>query len=141
MTRNRTMYLSIVVLAIVAAVQGAEGQQARHSTSPQTTRSDTAPPDSVRVVANAHYGAGKFHRAMLGDGWRDIWGKPIVVPVLQMEKLGGGLEAKEVGGGHQTRSLRFKSKDGRSWTFRPLYKAKLDNLEQFEGTVVMDLIR
>ncbi|MEO7964281.1 MAG: BamA/TamA family outer membrane protein [Gemmatimonadaceae bacterium] len=141
MTRARSMYLSIVVVMNVAVALTAQGQQAKRSSTTQTTRSDTVPPDSVRVVANAHYEAGKFHRAMLGDGWRDIWGKPIVVPVLQMEKLGGGLEAKEVGGGHQTRSLRFKSKDGRSWTFRPLYKAKLDNLEQFEGTIVMDLIR
>ncbi len=145
MTSHRVFLTTVVCLttAAVSPVFSQESHVNRMSSPSRTVRKGdtTAPADSARVVANGRYGASRFHRQMLGDGWRDLWGTPIVVPVLNLDQFAGGLEAKEIGGGHQTRSLRLKSKDGRSWTFRPLFKSKLDNVAQWDGTVVMDILR
>ncbi|MBC7893967.1 MAG: BamA/TamA family outer membrane protein [Cytophagaceae bacterium] len=97
--------------------------------------------DSVRVVANGRYDAGRVHRFFLGDTYRDIWETPITVPVIDLARFAGGLKATEEGGGNQTRSLRFESADGRTWTFRPLTKDKLSVVERFEGSVIMDLFK
>lgn len=97
--------------------------------------------DSVQVVANGRYDAGSVHRFFLGDTYRDIWETPITVPVLDLERFAGGLKATEEGGGNQTRTLRFESADGRTWTFRPLKKDKLSVVERFEGSVIMDVFK
>jgi hypothetical protein len=65
-------------------------------------------PDSVVIPASTRYRAGPFHRAMLGDNYRDLWATPIKVPVLYPSQVEGGLKATEQGGGNQTRSLRLK---------------------------------
>ena len=97
--------------------------------------------DSVVVVANGRYDAGNVHRFFMGDTYRDIWEQPITVPVLDLERFAGGLKPTEEGGGMQTRSLRFESADGRTWTFRPLTKDKLSVIAGWEGTPVMALFR
>lgn len=97
--------------------------------------------DSVVVVANGRYDAGKVHRYLMGNTYRDIWEQPITVPLLDLTRFAGGLTPTEEGGGNQTRSLRFKAADGRTWTFRPLTKDKLSVILAWEGTPIMDLFR
>lgn len=50
-------------------------------------------PDSIRVVASGQYQAGGFHRLILGDGYRDVWAAPLRVPVLDLDKVAGGLRS------------------------------------------------
>jgi hypothetical protein len=107
----------------------------------QSAKKHPASKDSVVVKANGRYGAGQFHRKMLGDTYRDVWGTPIKVPVLDLKTYAGGLKPTEVGGTAQTKSLRFVGADGRTYTFRPVYKDRLAFLEPFENTIIVDIFR
>lgn len=132
MSTCRTYRLVSVVALTALASFGADAQ----STKKQPTSKD-----SVVVKAFGHYGAGGFHRMMLGDGYRDVWGTPIKVPVLDLKAYAGGLKATELGGTAQTRSLRFVGANGRDYTFRPVYKDRLAFLKPFENTIIIDLFR
>ncbi|MGE0552447.1 MAG: BamA/TamA family outer membrane protein [Gemmatimonadales bacterium] len=79
-------------------------------------------PDSVTVVPGAEHQAGGLHRFLLGDTHRDLWTTPIRAPVLDLDGFAGGMQAYERGGSKQTRSLRFRAGDGRTFTFRALEK-------------------
>ncbi len=59
---------------------------------------------------------------MLGSGYRDLWGTPISVEVLDLRKEAGGLTPVRRVGGQQTKGLAFQGADGRSYTFRGLEK-------------------
>ncbi|MGQ0539695.1 MAG: hypothetical protein ACT4R6_12165, partial [Gemmatimonadaceae bacterium] len=123
-----------VALAALAALASSElgTQNANHN---------AASKDSVTVQASNRYGASDFHRYMLGDNYRDIWGTPIRVPLLDLKRYAGGLTPTETGGGRQTRSLRLAAANGIVYTFRPVYKARLEALSEFENTIVIDIFR
>lgn len=95
--------------------------------------------DTVVLPASRKYEAGAFHRMMLGDNYRDLWETPIKVPVLDIGEFDGGLKATEMGGGNQTKSLRLETKDGREYTFRPIYKERLVLPGNLDGTIVEDI--
>src|SRR3954467_728066 len=63
--------------------------------------------DSVTVVPGAIYGAGGFHRFILGDNYRDEWTTPIKVPVLDLKSFHGGLTPEKEGGGMQAKNLHL----------------------------------
>lgn len=107
----------------------------------QRAKRNPASKDSVVVKANGRYGASGFHRLMMGDGYRDVWGTPIKVPVLDLRTYAGGLKATEVGGTAQTKSLRLVGANGWTYTFRPVYKDRLAFLKPFENTIIMDVFR
>lgn len=81
-----------------------------------------APESTVVAAPGARYRASGLHRFFLGGTYRDLWATPIRVPVLDLERFAGGLTASERGGSAQTRSLRFRSGDGRTFVFRSLDK-------------------
>ncbi|HEX6643646.1 MAG TPA: hypothetical protein VF037_03160, partial [Gemmatimonadales bacterium] len=78
--------------------------------------------DTVVTAADSSHGAGPMHRFFFGSGYRDLWVKPIRVPVLDLDAFHGGLEATESGGGQQTKSLRLENDEGWEWTFRSVQK-------------------
>jgi len=65
---------------------------------------------------------GWLGRLFLGSQWRDLWTTPIEVPVLDLGSFDGGLTPDREGGGLETSSLHFKSKNGRHWAFRSVDK-------------------
>lgn len=69
-------------------------------------------------AASTRYRAGPIRRALLGEGWRDAWSAEIRVPVLDPDTFAGGLTPVRQGNGNQTRSLRLRGADGRSYVFR-----------------------
>src|SRR5581483_10503448 len=77
---------------------------------------------TVTIVPGARYRAGWLHRAFFGSRYRELWATPITVPVLDLRTYAGGLRPTRKGGGKQTRSLRFKSADGRRFAFRSVDK-------------------
>ena len=87
--------------------------------------SDVRPPatDSTVVIPGAEYAAGSFQRFLLGDNYRDLWTTPIRVPVLNLRSFAGGLKVEKLGGGLQTKSLRFSAEDGNEYVFRTVDKA------------------
>lgn len=80
------------------------------------------PGDTVWATPGAGYAAGSFHRFVLGDGYRDLWTVPVPAQVLDLDTYAGGLTLEGLGGGNQTRSLRFVSADGTDYNFRSIDK-------------------
>jgi hypothetical protein len=97
--------------------------------------------DSVVVVAGDLYRAGSFHRALLGDNYRDAWTTPIKVPVLDLKSFAGGLTPTKEGGGAQTKSLRFDGADGSEWVFRSVRKEFTILPQQYKGTIIWYIVR
>jgi hypothetical protein len=98
-------------------------------------------PDSVEVIAGPIFAAGSFHRSMLGDNYRDLWTRPVRLPVLHISTFAGGLTPIKVGGGKQTRSLRLATADSVEYVFRPNFKTGVNLPEDFEGTLVWWIFR
>tara|TARA_R110002049_G_scaffold242357_1_gene416167 strand:+ start:10614 stop:14318 length:3705 start_codon:yes stop_codon:yes gene_type:complete len=92
-----------------------------------------------------------FFTTIWGDHYRDLYSKNIKVSVATLDTLYGGLEVVREGGGHQTRSLRLKDKDGREYNLRALRKSATQYLQtvlfknsyiedEFQQTKIEDLI-
>lgn len=104
-----------------------------------TTAAPRPGEDSVTVQASRKYGASGVHSFLLGDNYRDLWYKPITVPVLDLGKYAGGLTALEEGGNAQTRNLHLRGGDGREYVFRPVFKEVLELPDVFKRTLVEDI--
>ncbi|WP_027394621.1 metallophosphoesterase [Aquimarina latercula] len=92
-----------------------------------------------------------FYESIWGDHYRDLYGKKIKIKVAILDTLYGGLEVVRKGGGHQTRSLRLKSKDDREYNMRALKKSGVKFLqstvfqsnyieESLENTISEDIL-
>ncbi|GAA4271958.1 metallophosphoesterase [Aquimarina gracilis] len=93
-----------------------------------------------------------FYESIWGDHYRELYGTKINAKVALLDTLYGGLEVVLRGGGHQTRSLRLKTKDGREYNMRALKKSGVkflqstvfkDNYieESLENTVSEDILK
>lgn len=78
--------------------------------------------DSVRTTLGKTYPASATHRFFFGDLNRHLWDIPLVLPVLDLARVGGGLEPVELTGGKQTIGLRFVGEDGLEYEFRAIVK-------------------
>jgi hypothetical protein len=90
--------------------------------------------ESVTVAAGARYQAGVLHRWFAGSAYRDLWATPIRVPVFDWSTYAGGLHPTKLGGGMQTKSLRFETAGGAEYVFRLSDKSVLSTPEQVQGT-------
>lgn len=70
-----------------------------------------------------------FFETLWGDHYRKMYSQKITVPVATLDTLYGGLEIVRKGGGHQTRSLRLKNKDGKELNMRALKKSATQYLQ------------
>jgi hypothetical protein len=95
---------TLIALAIIAALA-----------TPGSGRAETGV-----VVVGESYERNRVHRALLGDGYRDLWNTPIEVEILHLEEA--GLRPVERVGSNQTYSLALVGADGRAYTFRSLDK-------------------
>ena len=68
--------------------------------------------DSLVVIPGEHYKSGPVYEFFMGKHWRDIWTSEVKVKILDMNTYAGGLDPIKLGGGQQTRSLRFQGGDG-----------------------------
>ena len=78
--------------------------------------------DSAVVIPGPEYAAGGFQRFLLGANYRDLWTTPLRVQVLNLRSFAGGLKVEKLGGGLQTKSLRFAAEDGNEYVFRTVDK-------------------
>ena len=98
-------------------------------------------PDSATVVIGEDFAAGGFHRAMLGDNYRDLWTRQVRLPVLHLSTFAGGVKALRVSGGKQTRSLRIAGPDSVEYVFRPIYKEGVNLPDEWKGSLVYSIFR
>jgi hypothetical protein len=86
-----------------------------------------------------------------GDRYRDDFGVEVKAPTVDLDTLFGGLTVIRKGGGHQSKSLRFKDKQGREYVMRALRKNAVQYLQavafkdqyvtgQFTNTYTEDLL-
>ena len=102
---------------------------------------DTFPNEvEVSVYSNDETDKSGFYEALLGDRYRNLYSKKIKVPVATFDTLYGGLEIIRKGGGHQTRSLRLKDKEGKEYNLRALRKSATQYLQAvvFKDTYIQD---
>ena len=79
--------------------------------------------DSIEVSAKARYDSvSRTHRSLFGENFRKEWAAPTRVQVIKISEILGGLTPTQRGGGHQTRSLRLKDKNGKEWVLRSIEK-------------------
>ena len=77
---------------------------------------------------------------ILGHDYRDLWGTPIEVEVLNLNTVAGGLKPVMRVGGRETLGLAMKGQDGRDYTFRGVDKSVSGVVpEEFRGTAVENL--
>ena len=122
--------LSVVIVTSAISSAGAQNPTVRNVGT-----------DSVVVMAGETYKAGRFHRFLLGDNYRDEWTTPIKVPVLNLRTFHGGLRPLKAGGGAQTISLRFAASDGSEYVFRSVKKRFSILPEQYKGTIIWYIVR
>jgi hypothetical protein len=79
--------------------------------------------DSVEVQVHPQYDAVTgVHRFIFGENYRKEWSMRVTLPVIKISEIYGGLVFNKTGGGHQTRSLRFKDRTGKEWALRSVEK-------------------
>lgn len=122
---GRSRHGVIVLAAVLAAVPLSAQERA---------------PSTVTVAAGARYAAGGLHRLLFGTDYRALWTTAVRVPVLDLRTFGGGLTPTTVGGGFQTKSIRFRGADGYQYGFRSVDKDPAVLPPEFEGTFVEDLV-
>lgn len=76
---------------------------------------------TVTIPSGTEYERSGLWRALYGETWRDVWGAPITVPVLDLDTYAGGLTPYQAGG-NQSRTLRMRGADGRIYMFRSTNK-------------------
>ncbi len=81
-----------------------------------------------------------FFESVWGDHYRDVYSTKIKAKVATLDTLYGGLEIVRKGGGHQTRSLRLKTKSGKELNMRALRKSATQYLQTvlFKDTYIQD---
>lgn len=93
----------------------------------------------------------KSQRFFWGERYRKYYGTKVTAPTVNLDTLFGGMTPIRKGGGHQSKSLRLKSKDGREFVMRALRKSGTKYLQavafkdeyvegQYDGTGVEKLI-
>jgi hypothetical protein len=97
----------------------------------------------VRVIPGEEYEAGAVRKKLLGEGWRDLWTTRIAVPVFDIGTYAGGLKVTKRGGGHQTKTLRFATNDGREILFRSVNKYPVGQAmpEPIQHSLLGDIIQ
>ncbi|GAB2770573.1 metallophosphoesterase [Salinimicrobium soli] len=124
--------------------------------APEPVNLDTLPDTFPQIVEASVYKPeetekSEAYESIWGDRYREIYGTKIKAEVVDLDTLYGGMEVIRAGGGHQTRSLRLKDKNGRDYNMRALKKSAVQFLQtvafkdasvesDFENTLAEDII-
>lgn len=93
-----------------------------------------------------------FHNYVWGKRYRRYYGTEVNVPTVNLDTLFGGLKVFRKGGGHQSKSLHFKNKEGKRYVLRAIKKSATVYLQamafkdqyiagQFDGTFTERLLQ
>ncbi|WP_290628636.1 phosphoesterase [Altibacter sp.] len=92
-----------------------------------------------------------FFKSFWGNHYRAVYGTKVEAKVAVLDTLYGGLTIERPGGGHQTKSLRLLTKEGKEYNMRALKKSAtqflksttfkgIDGEKYFSETVTEELI-
>jgi hypothetical protein len=94
------------------------------------------------MILGERFRAGWLKRWILGSDYRDLWTTPIEVPVLDLNRVAGGLTPQRTGGFGQSIALHFAGADGRSYKVRSLDKDPTRRIwDELKDTVVDDILQ
>ena len=95
---------------------------------------------SIAIAGPRYAKAPGGQERILGHDYRDLWGTPIEVEVLNLNTVAGGLKPVMRVGGRETLGLAMKGQDGRDYAFRAVDKSVSGVVpEEFRGTAVENL--
>ena len=95
-----------------------------------------------RAIGGVEYKAGALKRLFLGSHYRNSWTTEITVPYLNIDTTFGGLSPYKVGGGRQTKALKFQAGNGHRYTFRSVNKDPAKALRpRLRETFVLPLVK
>src|SRR5258705_10621130 len=77
----------------------------------------------VTRPAGKQYSVSGWKTLWWGKHYRKEWATPVQFPVLKISAIDGGLEPIKVGGGHQTKTLRLISANGKEYVLRTIDKS------------------
>ncbi len=98
--------------------------------------------DSFPIMpAGKQYTASGWKMFWWGKHYRKEWATPVSFPVLHISTVDGGLTPLKVGGGHESKTLRLLSANGREYVLRTMDKTH-DALipEELKGTFINDIV-
>jgi hypothetical protein len=108
----------------------------------EMSRSHLFADSTIRANITDNYEKGLFARFWIGDGYRDVWGQEVTLPVFDIRSEHGGLNILKRGGGMQSRSIRMENNNGKQYVLRSANKfaGKLLSKE-FQQTVAEDVLQ
>jgi hypothetical protein len=107
----KKLYLSTALLFI--AVTASNAQIAGYLTGA----------DSITAAVHASYNKGnRIHRFLFGENFRKEWAAQVKLPLIDINKIEGGLTPVKLGGGMETKSIRMLDKAGQEWVIRSVEK-------------------
>ncbi len=98
--------------------------------------------DSIAIQANANFdNVSGIHRLLFGENYRKEWSAKTNLPIIRISTIKGGLVPIQRGGGHQSKSLRLKDRNGKEWVLRTVNKnAEILLPEQLRETVAKNIL-
>jgi hypothetical protein len=106
------------------------------------TAIQTMKQDSITIAPIMRFDSvSNFHRWLFGENYRKDYAMQTTFPVIKISEIKGGLKPSELGGGHQSKSLRLLDKNGKEWALRSVEKYPDVLLpEALRETFVKDLL-
>jgi hypothetical protein len=99
-------------------------------------------PFIIKAIAPEYDGVSPLHRKFFGENYRRLWATPVKLRVLNIQKERGGLKIVKLGGGNQTKSIRFVDPAGKEWVLRTIQKYPDRALpEGLKKTIAKDIVQ
>ncbi|MFT5144980.1 MAG: hypothetical protein ACI80V_000019 [Rhodothermales bacterium] len=96
---------------------------------------------SFTGAAAATLAAGPVKRFLLGQAHRPAWTTPVTIPVLDVDRVAGGIRPIQRGGGQQTVSVRLENEAGHQFVLRSLHKDPTLTLPtELRATAARDIV-
>lgn len=96
----------------------------------------------IKPIAPEYDAVSSLHRKFFGENYRSLWATPVKLRVLNIQKEKGGLKIVKLGGGNQTKSIRFVDPNGKEWVLRTIQKYPDRALpEGLKATIARDIVQ
>jgi len=96
----------------------------------------------IKPIAPEYDAVSPLHRKFFGENYRSIWATPVKLRMLNIQKEKGGLKIVKLGGGNQTKSIRFVDPSGKEWVLRTIQKYPDRALpEGLKKTIARDIVQ